>query len=334
MKKRLLSLVLALAVMSVCTACGAQKDAAEQTEANESAQEAEAEVSQESEGGGNVFGFTCMDLTDPFFIAIRDAMQEQVEANGDTFIAIDGAANQSKQNDVIEDLITQGVEVLFLNPVDSQSVQPALEACQKAGIKVINFDSAVADRSLIETYVAADNREAGKQCGEEIVKLYPDGCKIAIIENPLAESVVHRVEGLEEAIAGTKCEIVQRKAYSTMDAVLQNAEDILTVNTDLDVFWGLNDDVALIIQGAVESSGRTDQVRVMGVDGIPSGKTSVANGGLYCTAAQNPLEVGKVTVECGYKALNGEDLEQEYLIPTVLVTPENAKDMNPGDWSF
>ena len=59
-------------------------------------------------------------------------------------MAIDGQQNQAKQNDVIEDLITQGIEVLFLNPVDSESVQPALEACAEAGVKVINVDSAVA----------------------------------------------------------------------------------------------------------------------------------------------------------------------------------------------
>ena len=78
---------------------------------------------------GHVFGYTCMDLTNPFHIAMRDAMQEAVEANGDTLIAIDGQQQQIKQNDVIEDLITQGIEALFLNPVDSASVQPELEAC-------------------------------------------------------------------------------------------------------------------------------------------------------------------------------------------------------------
>ena len=54
---------------------------------------------------GHLFGYTCMDMTNPFHIAMRDAMKEAVEANGDELVAIDGQSNQQKQNDVIEDLI-------------------------------------------------------------------------------------------------------------------------------------------------------------------------------------------------------------------------------------
>lgn len=280
-----------------------------------------------------MFGYTCMDLTNPFHIAMRDAMQEAVEANGDTFIGIDGQSDQLTQNDVIEDLITQGIEVLFLNPVDSASVQPALEACEAAGVKVINVDSAVQDRSLIETYIASNNVQAGRQCGEEIVRMFPDGCNICIIENPLAESVVQRVQGLEEAIEGTNCTIVDRKSISTMDAVLSTAEDMLTANPDIDVFWGLNDDVSLIILGAVESAGRADEIKVMSVDGSPSGKTSVAEGGLYATAAQSPVSLGQKAVECAYTLLEGGTVEEEYALDTTLVTPENVNDMQPDQWS-
>lgn len=287
----------------------------------------------ESTSGGHVFGYTCMDMTNPFHIAMRDAMKEMIEGNGDTLIAIDGQQNQSKQNDVIEDMITQGIEVLFLNPVDSQSVQPALEACQVAGVKVVNVDSAVQDRSLIETYLASNNVEAGRQCGEEIVKLFPDGCNICVIENPLAESVVQRVQGLEEAIEGTNCTIVDRKSISTMDAVLGTAEDMLSANAAIDVFWGLNDDVSLIIQGAVESAGRTSEIKVMSVDGSPSGKTSVEQGGLYATAAQSPVSIGEKAVECAYTILEGGTVDAEYSLPTTLVTPDNVKDMDPGNWS-
>lgn len=279
-----------------------------------------------------MFGYTCMDLTNPFHIAMRDAMQEAVEANGDTFIGIDGQSDQLTQNDVIEDLITQGIEVLFLNPVDSASVQPALEACQAAGVKVINVDSAVQDRSLIETYIASNNVQAGRQCGEEIVRLFPDGCNICIIENPLAESVVQRVQGLEEALEGTNCTIVDRKSISTMDAVLSTAEDMLTANPDIDVFWGLNNDVSLIILGAVESAGRADEIKVMSVDGSPSGKTSVAEGGLYATAAQSPVSLGQKAVECAYTLLDGGSIEAEYALDTTLVTPENVNDMQPDQW--
>lgn len=322
--KKCIALVLALVMALSLAACSGGTDSQQGGSAGASGGSAAS--------GGHVFGYTCMDLTNPFHIAMRDAMQEAVEANGDTFIGIDGQSDQLTQNDVIEDLITQGIEVLFLNPVDSASVQPALEACQAAGVKVINVDSAVQDRSLIETYIASNNVQAGRQCGEEIVRLFPDGCNICIIVNPLAESVVQRVQGLEEALEGTNCTIVDRKSISTMDAVLSTAEDMLTANPDIDVFWGLNNDVSLIILGAVESAGRADEIKVMSVDGSPSGKTSVAEGGLYATAAQSPVSLGQKAVECAYTLLDGGSIEAEYALDTTLVTPENVNDMQPDQW--
>ncbi len=322
--KKCIALVLALVMALSLAACSGGTDSQQGESAGASGGSAAS--------GGHVFGYTCMDLTNPFHIAMRDAMQEAVEANGDTFIGIDGQSDQLTQNDVIEDLITQGIEVLFLNPVDSASVQPALEACQAAGVKVINVDSAVQDRSLIETYIASNNVQAGRQCGEEIVRLFPDGCNICIIVNPLAESVVQRVQGLEEALEGTNCTIVDRKSISTMDAVLSTAEDMLTANPDIDVFWGLNNDVSLIILGAVESAGRADEIKVMSVDGSPSGKTSVAEGGLYATAAQSPVSLGQKAVECAYTLLDGGSIEAEYALDTTLVTPENVNDMQPDQW--
>lgn len=328
--KKFLALVLATVMTLALGACGQTPAGTEATAATTTKTESTAAGTTAS--GGHVFGYTCMDLTNPFHIAMRDAMKAAVEANGDTLISVDGKADQSKQNDAIEDLITQGIEVLFLNPVDSQSVQPALEACAKAGIPVVNVDSAVADQSLVATFIASNNVAAGRQCGEEIVKKYPDGANICIIENPLADSVVDRVAGLEEAIKGTNCKIVDRKSIATMDAVLGTAEDMLQANSDIDVFWGLNDDVSLIILGAIESAGRTKDIAVYSVDGSPSGKTSVADGGLYATAAQSPVALGEKAVACAYDLISGKTVDKEYSLDTTLVTPDNVSTMNPSEW--
>ncbi len=328
--KKFLALVLATVMTLALGACGQTPAGTEATAATTTKTESTAAGTTAS--GGHVFGYTCMDLTNPFHIAMRDAMKAAVEANGDTLISVDGKADQSKQNDAIEDLITQGIEVLFLNPVDSQSVQPALEACAKAGIPVVNVDSAVADQSLVATFIASNNVAAGRQCGEEIVKKYPDGANICVIENPLADSVVDRVAGLEEAIKGTNCKIVDRKSIATMDAVLGTAEDMLQANSDIDVFWGLNDDVSLIILGAIESAGRTKDIAVYSVDGSPSGKTSVADGGLYATAAQSPVALGEKAVACAYELISGKTVDKEYSLDTTLVTPDNVSTMNPSEW--
>lgn len=334
MKKQILSGLLAGAMLVSLAACGgsASTSTADSTPAESTADTA-ASTEVESTGDGDVvYGYTCMQLTNPFHIAMRDELKKLAEADGITLLEFDGDSNQQKQNDAIDDMIAQGMKVLFLNPVDQDGVQPALEACAAAGVKVITVDSNATDTSLIETYISSDNFIAGQQCGEEIVKLYPDGCNIALIENPLADSVVQRVAGLESAIEGTNCKIVDRKSCSSPDTVLPSAEDILTANSDLQVFWGLNDDFSLLILGAVESAGRQDDIKVMSVDGSPSGKTSVQNGGMYCTAAQSPVSIADKAYECATKIMNGEPVDATYSLGTTLITPDNVADNDPANW--
>lgn len=311
--KKVIALVLTIVLVMTLAACGGSGSGSAKIEKK-------------------LFGYTCMDLTNPFHIAMRDELKARAEADGYELIEFDGASSQSKQNDAIDDMIAQGISVLFLNPVDQDGVEPALEACQKAGVKVIVVDSNVTATQLTETYISSDNFIAGKQCGEQIVKDFPDGCSIAIIENPLADSVVQRVAGLESALEGTNCVIVDRKSIASGPEVLPAVEDILTANSDLQVFWGLNDDVSLMILGSVESAGRQDQIKVMSVDGSPSGKTSVANGALYATAAQSPVGIADKAYECAKTLVGGGTVEKTYSLPTTLITAENVQDNNPSAW--
>jgi ribose transport system substrate-binding protein len=288
--------------------------------------------SRDTAAKSHLFGFAVMDMTDPFFVVMRDSIQNVVAARGDRLISQGGALDQTKQNNGIEDMITQGIEILFLNPVDSVSVQPALIACRDAGIKVIVLDSGVARTDLVETLISSNNFQAGELCGKEIIKLYPNGAKICILENPLAESVIQRVQGLEQALKGSTSTIIDRKAITSYDMVLPAVEDMLQAHPDVDVFWGLNDPVALIMQGVVESAGVTGKVRVLSVDGAPSGKSSIAAGGLYATAAQSPATLGTMGIELAYKLLAGEKLNPAYSVDTFLITKDNVNNYPVDSW--
>ena len=285
-----------------------------------------------ADGDKVIVGYTCMQLTNPFHIAMRDTLKGLAEADGYTFLEFDGDSNQQKQNDAIDDMIAQGMSVLFLNPVDAEGVLPALEACEKAGVTVIAVDSNVGDPSKIATYISSDNFVAGQQTGEQIIADYPDGAKILVFDNPLADSVVQRVNGLKAALEGSNCEIIDTRSFRTVDGILSDFEDMLTANPDADVVWGLNDDVSLIGLGAVESAGLQDSVKVYSVDGSPSGKLSVRDGGLAGTAAQSPVGIAEKAYECFKDILAGNEVDAVYSLPTTMITAANVADNDPENW--
>jgi monosaccharide ABC transporter substrate-binding protein, CUT2 family (TC 3.A.1.2.-) len=87
------------------------------------------------------FGATYMTMNNPYFDILNDGIKEVVEANGDILITRDPAQDQQKQNEQIYEMIDEGVEAIFLNPVDWIEVEPALIACREADIPVFNVDT-------------------------------------------------------------------------------------------------------------------------------------------------------------------------------------------------
>jgi ribose transport system substrate-binding protein len=108
-----------------------------------------------------------------------------------------------------------------------------------------------------------------------------------------------------------------------LDKTLSQIEDFILAYPDLSCFFGLNDQVALMMVGSVDAAGFGDKIKVYGVDGSPAGKASIAAGGLAGTAAQSFKRMGNTAAELAYKVLAGEKLEPLYSIDTIMITRDN-----------
>ena len=185
-------------------------------------------------GGPYTFGYTCMDGTNPFFVTIEDAIRTAVEAKGDKLISTDPANDVSLQITQIEDMIAQGMDGIFLNPAEAEGILPALDALKEAEVPIVNFDTEVADLSYVTTYTGSDNYNAGKVCGEDLVKKCPDGGPIIVLDSPTMNSVVDRTNGFLDAIEGKGFDIVaQQDAKGNLEVSMGIAEDLLQAHSDV-----------------------------------------------------------------------------------------------------
>ena len=75
-----------------------------------------------------------MDGTNPFFVTLEDEIRKKVEANGDELVSVDPANDVSLQVQQVEDLISQGIDAMFLNPAEAEGILPALDALKEANI--------------------------------------------------------------------------------------------------------------------------------------------------------------------------------------------------------
>ncbi|WP_028329111.1 sugar ABC transporter substrate-binding protein [Brachyspira alvinipulli] len=286
------------------------------------------------QSSGRKFGYTAMTMNNPFFLTISESIKSELEKNGDTLIVLDPQLDQAKQISQVEDMIAQGIELLFLNPVDWQGVKPALDAAKAAGIPIVNFDADVYDTDLVDAIVISDNYQAGYLCGEDLAKRMPNGGKLAIIEHAVAKSVLDRIRGFYDGLGAVsnKFELVSRQdGLGQLEITLPIAENILQANPDVQVFFGGNDPIALGVVAALKAANKTG-VLVYGVDGSPEIKASIKNGEATATGAQSPINIGKKSVEVAYKILNNEPIEKNISVETALIDQSNVDQYGIDGW--
>lgn len=313
MKRAVLVLALVAAVAGAAFA-GGKKDAAK-------------------DDGHYLFGATYMTMNNPFFVNLNNGIKGIVEARGDKLVAFDPALDQAKQIAQIEDMIAQGVDAIFLNPVDWKGVRPALDAAKKAGIPIINVDAPVFDVDLVSCVVASDNYNAGVLVAQDVQKRLKSA-KIVLLEHPTAKSAIDRTQSFVDTMKGkSEYEVVARQSSNgQIEQAMPVMENIIQAQPVINVVMGLNDPTAMGALAALEAAGRSKDVLIYGVDGAPDAKKMVAEGRLTATAAQSPIGIGREAASAAYALLAGQSVKKEILVPITLIDKSNVDKYGTDGW--
>ncbi|MBS6397919.1 MAG: sugar-binding protein [Clostridiales bacterium] len=174
MKRKLLSALLATAmVASLLAGCGAKEEAPATTEpAAEGEADAEAEAPAEGEAeapaaGGKV-GVAMPTQSSERWIKDGDNMKKQLEALGyevDLQYAEDDVQMQVSQ---IENMIASGAECLVIASIDSGALVNVEAQAKEAGIPIIAYDRLLMDTDAVSYYASFDNEGVGTAIGEYI----------------------------------------------------------------------------------------------------------------------------------------------------------------------
>jgi ribose transport system substrate-binding protein len=102
---------------------------------------------------------------------------------------------------------------------------------------------------------------------------------------------------------------------------------MLSANPEACGFFTQHDEAALGTLTALEESGRADSVVFASFDGSPESVELIKQGKLVAASMQQPVLMGRTSLEVGLKHLRGEEVEKETVVPTILVTPENVEEV-------
>ena len=283
--------------------------------------------------GRRKFGAVYMTLNNPFYEIIDEEIRTAVENQGDILLTRDPALSVERQTQEIEELIADGVQVIFLNAVDWQEMGPALEAAYKAHVPVIVIDTNVQDDKYVACTIVSDNYLAGVQCAQHLVE-HSAGGSIALLKHSEAKSGVDRIQGFCDTIARyPQFRIAaETECKGQLELAMPAMERILEQHPEVDIVMALNDPAALGAIAALQHAGRLDMVHVYGVDGVPETKEMIAEHRMTATAGQSPRTIGRIAVQRAYEILAGEQPEKLVELPTKLLTQENIQLTNIEGW--
>lgn len=185
-KKKLVSLLLALAMVFALAACGGD------TQGTQESQNPGASASGgESTNGAAKVAVFYYNYADTYIASVRTALDAALDAAGVTYQDFDGNNNQTTQNEAIDTALADNYNILVVNMVTTGSSDTAKAILDKAaakGAKVIFFNRAIeedgAEGSVLgaDTYkdmvsfVGTDAPEAGhlqgQMIGEYLVENY------------------------------------------------------------------------------------------------------------------------------------------------------------------
>ncbi|REJ10996.1 ribose ABC transporter substrate-binding protein RbsB [Halobacillus trueperi] len=266
-------------------------------------------------------GLSVSTLNNPFFVSMKEGVENEAAAQGMEVVVVDAQNDAAKQINDVEDLIQQGVDVLLINPTDSSAISTAVQSANSLGIPVVTLDRS-AEKGEVATLVSSDNEKGGEMAGEYLFDQLGEGAKVAELEGvPGASATRERGAGFHN-IADEKLDVVAKQtANFDRTEGLNTMENIIQGNPDIEAVFAHNDEMALGAYQAIQSSGR--DVLVVGFDGNDDAITSIKNGNLSATVAQQPEEIGKLAVQAGADVLQGEGVEDTIPVPLKLVTQES-----------
>ncbi|TLF51951.1 ribose ABC transporter substrate-binding protein RbsB [Halomonas urmiana] len=262
-------------------------------------------------------------LNNPFFVTLQEGAQAQAEALGHELIVLDSSNDAARELSNVEDALSRDIDVLLINPTDSDAVASGVRTANAQDVPVITLDRS-ANGGNVVSHIASDNVAGGEMAGEFIIEqLGGEGQVVQLEGVPGASATRNRGEGFMtaiEAMEGIELVATQPANFNRSEG-LNVMENLLQAHQGIDAVFAQNDEMALGAQRALQASG-LDDVVLVGFDGTDDGIQAVNDGKMSATIAQQPARIGEFGMTAADRLLKGESVEVNVPVPLQLVTQE------------
>lgn len=346
--KKTLALLFAFVLVLSLAACGGSGDAGSVADAPSTADAAEpagdASTAEPVAAGDTiVIGVTNMTLKEAVYQFMNDAGQAKAAEYGDVELNWVSSENDpAMQMSQVENFISQGVDIIVIEPARSDAAKDMVTRCEEAGIPVINLEADIYEANTtlriagdtykvgtmqVEDYLA---RAGADVTGKAVVLSGSKGDEAAeTITQANLDALAEQAPGLEIVVQQFHENWDRQKAMNTMEnALTQYGDEIVVV-------FANNDTMAIGAMKAAENVSMDQDIMFYGSDfDEDSCEMLLAGAANYAVVDRGAIQLGEAIVTAGRAIALGEapevtetvDGQDIYWVPLDMVDKDNVKD--------
>jgi len=238
-------------------------------------------------------------------------------------------SDRERQIQIVEDFIALKVSGVVLAPNGSNALVPKVEEMFAKNMPCVIIDSEI-DTDKYVSFAATNNYQGGAIAARRMGKILNGKGKVIVTKfMPGSGSTVNRENGFIETIEKEfpEIEIVDTKyGMATVETALQAAEDLLTKHAELDGLYASNASTSVGSAQALQSQGRTDNIKMIGFDAEETLIDKLRSGVVDSLVVQDPYKMGYVGVKTLVDKINGKEVPKVIDTGVELVTLERLEE--------
>ncbi|MEU8638055.1 ABC transporter substrate-binding protein [Amycolatopsis sp. NPDC048633] len=269
----------------------------------------------------------------PFRIAETQSIRDEAAKlgiAGDKLLVTNAQSDLNKQISDIKSMLDRGAQLLVVAPLNSDGLQPALDAAKAKKVPVVTIDRKVTSQPCTDylTFIGSNFVEQGKRAAQEMARVTGGTGKVAILLGASGNNVTtDRTSGFKDELAKTPGlsvvaeqtgEFDRSKGQAVMEQLIQSHPDITAVYAE-------NDEMGVGAVNALKTAGKAPgkDVKVVSVDGTRNAVQLIADGSYNAVIESNP-RFGPLAFQTLQKFGNGEPIPASIVITDDQYDETNA----------
>lgn len=270
--------------------------------------------------------------SNPFRITETQSIKDEAEERGIDLITSNAQSDFSQQISDVQDLMSQGAEVLIIAPLNSDGWKPVLDQAQADSVPIITIDRPINGTACTDfvTFIGSDFVEQGRRAADQMIDALGGEGEVAILlgspgNNVTTDRTSGFVEQIEAQAPGIEI-VFEQSGDFTREGGQSVTEQLIQSQPGIDGIYAQNDEMGIGAVTALSGAGKAPgDVQIVTVDGTEAAVEYIIDGWIAAVVESNP-RFGPLAFEAAEAFGAGEDVGTQLIIADREYDAANAEE--------